>query len=149
MSGHLSSEQISKWIAGDLTPDAERHLKGCAYCTAETARMKALLTNFRSSVIEWSALQKEAKAPEHWTQPQEQRRLIGGMMRWSMAAAALAIVLIVLICKNFNDRNREAEAFKADLQLWEEVNAHVSRPVPAPMEPLMNLIAWEPETTEK
>ena len=53
------------------------------------------------------------------------------------------------ICKDSSDRRREAEALEADVRLWEEVNAQVSRSVPAPLEPLMKLVAWEPDAVEK
>ena len=149
MRAHLSSEQISRWMAGDRTPDADRHLRECARCAAETARLKTLLAEFRSSVIAWSALQKGAEAPERWTPLEHRRRFTSGVLRWKLAAAALAIAVIVPICKNSSDRRREAEAFEADVRLWEEVNAQVSRSVPAPLEPLMKLVAWEPDAVEK
>jgi hypothetical protein len=136
-------------MAGDRTPDADQHLRECAQCAAETARLKTLLTEFRYSVIAWSALQKGAEAPERWTPLEHRRRFTSGVLRWKLAAAALAIAVIVPICKNSSDRRREAEAFEADVQLWEEVNAQVSRPVPTPLEPLMKLVAWVPDAVEK
>jgi hypothetical protein len=148
MKEHLSSEQFSKRLAGEPIPGADQHLKNCAHCAAETARMKKLLTEFRTSTIAWSAHQKGAHPPEQWQISDNKRRLAGAMMTWKLAAAALVIVLIILIPKNINDRRREIEQLKADVQLWEEVNAQVSQPVPAPLKPLMQLVAWEPETGE-
>jgi predicted anti-sigma-YlaC factor YlaD len=148
MSAHLSSEQISGWMAGDCAPDVDQHLRECSQCSAETARLKGLLAEFRSSVIATSARQKGAEAPERWTPP-ERRRSFSGVLRWKLAAAALAIAVIVPICKNSSDRRRQMEAFEADIQLWEEVNAQVSRPVPTPLEPLMKLVVWEPEAVVK
>jgi len=149
MSAHLTSEQISGWIAGDRTPDASRHIRECVQCRAEADRLDALLAEFRSSVIDWSALQEGAEAPGRWTLLARRRRSTGGMLRWKLAAAALAIAVAVPICKNTSDRQRAAEAFRADARLWEEVNTHVSRPVPTPLEPLMKLVAWEPDAGEK
>jgi hypothetical protein len=149
MRVHLSSEQISRWMAGDRTPDADQHLRECARRAAETARLKTLLAEFRSSVIAWSALQKGAEAPERWTPLEHRRGFARGVLRWKLAAAALAIAIVVPICKNSSDRRRETEAFEADVQLWEEVNAQVSRSVPAPLEPLMKLVVWEPDAVEK
>ena len=149
MRAHLSAAQISRWMAGDRTTDVDRHLRECAQCAAETARLKALLAAFRSSVIAGSALQKGAEAPERWTPLEHRRRLTRGVPRWKLAAAALAIAVIVPICKNSSDRRREVEAFEADVQLWEEVNAQVSRSVPTPLEPLMKLVAWESDAVKK
>jgi hypothetical protein len=149
MSAHLSSEEISKWMACESNPDAERHLKECPQCAKEIDQLRALLGSFRFSVIEWNALQKGAKVPAYWMQTEHRRRLVGGMLRWRLVAAALIIVLAVPIWKNFSDRRHEVEAFEADVRLWEEVNDHISRPVPSPMEPLMNLVVWEPDSIEK
>ena len=38
MSGHLSSVEISEWLAGIRASDAERHLAECAVCAAELER---------------------------------------------------------------------------------------------------------------
>jgi hypothetical protein len=149
MSTHLSSEQISKWMAGDNNSDAGQHLKECPQCAAEIARMQSLLSAFRSSVIEWNTLQGNAKAPERWMPSQHRLRFAGNMMRWKLAAAMLVLILGILVWKNHNDRRREAAAFEADIRLWEEVNSHISQPVPSPMAPLMNLVAWEPDAIEK
>ncbi len=149
MSAHLSSEKISRWMAGDCTPDTNQHLRECPQCAAETARLRALLAEFRSSVIARSALEKGAEAPERWAPLEQRRRFTSGAPRWKLAAAALAIAVIVPICKNSGERRRDAAAFQADVQLWEAVNAQVSRSVPMPLEPLMKLVAWEPDAVEK
>jgi hypothetical protein len=149
MSTHLSSEQISKWMAGDNNPDADRHLKECPQCAAEIACLQSLLSAFRSSVVEWNALQRRAEAPERWMPTERRRRFAGGLQRWKLAAATLTIVLVVSIWKNHSDRRHAVEAFEADVRLWEEVNSHISQPVPSPMAPLMNLVAWEPDAIEK
>jgi hypothetical protein len=148
MKEHLSSEQISKRLAGERIPDADQHLKDCAVCAAETIRLKMLLTEFRTSAIAWSALQKGADAPEQWQVSDHKRRFTGATLTWKLAAAAIVIALIILIPKNINDRRREIEQLKADVKLWEEVNVQVSQPVPAPLKPLMQLVVWDPETVE-
>lgn len=148
MSAHLSSEQISRWMAGERAPEVERHLRECARCAAEIARLKGLLAEFRSAVVATSARQKGAEAPARW-KLLEPRRRMSSMLHWKLAAAALAIAVIVPICKNSSDRRRQMEAFEADIRLWEEVNAQVSRPVPTPLEPLMKLVVWESDAVEK
>ena len=149
MSMHLSSEQISGWIAGDRTPAAEQHLRECRQCAEETERLAALFAEFRSSAIEWSLLQKEDEAPRQWTPSKQRGGFFGRVLRWKLAAAAIAIMLVFPICKTLNDRQRGAELLKADAQLLEEISNQISRPVPASLEPLMDLIAWESDATEK
>jgi hypothetical protein len=136
-------------MAGDAAPDEVQHIRECADCAAEAARLGSLLAEFRSSVVAWSALHKGAEAPEQWKPLQQRGRVVRGALRWTMAAAALAIAVTLPICRNLNDRRREAEASRADARLWEEVNAQISRPVPSPLEPLMKLVAWEPDANQK
>jgi hypothetical protein len=148
MKEHLSSEQISKWIAGDRNPDDEQHLRECAQCSTEVARMDELLTEFRSSVVSWIARHQGAGVPNRW-QPLERRHsYAGGTLRWKLVAAALCTAIALPIGKYACDRQREAEAHRADIQLWEQVNTQISRPVPAPLEPLMKLVVWEPAASE-
>ena len=149
MSGHLSSEQISRWMAGNRTPDENQHICECRQCAAEAARLDALLAEFRSSVVAWSALQKGADAHDRWISLKQRRRVTRGVLRLTLAAAALIIAVALPLWKNTNDRRREVEAARIDAQLWEEVNVQVSRPVPTPLEPLMKLVAWEPAVTPK
>ena len=121
MNTHLSSEQISKWMAGDKNSDADRHLKECPQCATEIARLQSLLSAFRSSVIEWNTLQRSAEVPERWMPSEYRRRFAGSMLFWKLAAATLAIVLVISIWKNNSDRRHAVEALEADVQLWEEV----------------------------
>jgi hypothetical protein len=110
--------------------------------------MEALLTEFRSSVIAWSALHQSAGVPDRRLSPERRNSFAGATLRWKLAAAALAIALALPIGKYACDLQREAEAHRADIQLWDQVNTQISRPVPAPMEPLMKLMAWEPAAGE-
>ncbi|MBZ5585384.1 MAG: hypothetical protein LAQ30_24910 [Acidobacteriia bacterium] len=56
---------------------------------------------------------------------------------------ALVVVAAVLLWRNARQRRVEADAL-----LWQEIDAHVSRQVPAPLEPLMKLVAWEPVSSK-
>src|SRR5271170_4328539 len=47
---HLSSEQISEYLAGVLTPEQEVHAHECPQCGARLARLESSLSHFRSSV---------------------------------------------------------------------------------------------------
>jgi len=149
MSAHLSSEQISRWTAGDRTPEADRHLEECAQCAAEIARLENLLKEFGSSVSAWSALQKDAAAPGQWMQSESRRRFHVGMLRWKLVAAALVILFAIPLWIKHGERRSQREAMDMDEQLLEEVNASLSRSAPASLEPLMQLIACEPDTAAK
>jgi periplasmic protein TonB len=50
MNQHLSSQQISRYLVGDLTPAEEVHAHDCPQCGARLAQLETSLSHFRSSV---------------------------------------------------------------------------------------------------
>ena len=148
MSRHLSSREVSRWIIGERTPQQDQHVRQCPECGAELARMEAALGLFRSSVRHWSEGQSRAEPPAignilpargaAWAQP----------MRWALVAAALLVLAAVPVYRNVQERRRQAEIAMADALLLEQVDAEVSRAVPRPMEPLVNLVSWDFGSTD-
>jgi|WetSurSiteA1Bulk_404760.scaffolds.fasta_scaffold07220_5 hypothetical protein len=149
MSAHLSSEQISRWTAGDHAPEAYRHIQECAQCAAEVARLENLFEEFGYSVSRWSALQRGADTPGRWMRLESRRGVYSGMLRWKLVAAALVIAFAVPLWINLKEHRSQIEAMDMDARLLEEVNASISRSAPASMEPLMQLIACEPDAAAK
>jgi protein TonB len=47
---HLSPQQISQYLVGDLTPEQEVHAHDCPQCAARLAHFESSLSHFRSSV---------------------------------------------------------------------------------------------------
>ena len=141
MSGHLSAEEMAKWMAGERSVDAERHVRQCPQCGGELAGLEETLAQFRGAVRGWSdRLAPPARLGE------ASRPTIRA--RWAIAAAALGILSAIPVYRSAADRRREAERERADAALLEQVDAAVSRRVPSPMEPLTTLVAWGPEPTE-
>jgi len=129
---HLSAEEIASWLIGERSPQLERHMSECPACFAEAARMEAALAEFRGAVRDWS----EGRVCSAW-RPQTRSKTA----RWLLAAAAGLLV----ICGSyweFRARQRAAEAALADALLLEQVDAQISRAVPEPMEPLVQLVSW-------
>jgi protein TonB len=50
MNRHLTPQQISQYLVGDLTPEQEVHAHECSECGARLARLESSLSHFRSSV---------------------------------------------------------------------------------------------------
>ena len=50
MNQHLSPQQISQYLVGDLTPEQEVHAHECPQCGARLAHLESSLSHFRSSV---------------------------------------------------------------------------------------------------
>ncbi len=105
--------------------------------TLETDR---LLGAFRGSVRHWSARQPGADPPAPWRPARPRRRAV--LLRWAVAAAVLAVIVAALLWDSARRRRIEADAL-----LWQQIDAQLSRPVPASLEPLMKLVAWEPVPT--
>jgi len=61
-------------------------------------------------------------------------------LRWAIAGVVLIILLVIPVYKNAREQKRAREAME-DALLLEQVNASLSREVPAPMEPLMKFVS--------
>ena len=132
MNNHLTPEQISNWVIGERSPETQQHAGQCLECRAELDRLQDALTSFRGSVLQWAG----AQTPAFKTT----RRFRAHSLRWVLATAAVVLLAVIPIYKNRTDRQREAEAL-TDTQLMEQVNSHLSRGVPAAMEPFMELMS--------
>jgi hypothetical protein len=156
MNQHLSSRQISSWLMGERTPQAEEHVRGCEQCRAEVARAEAALGLFRDSVRGYAGqtigLYRSPSARAWQTArnddlPHKRLRLWPAGLAW--AAAILTIVAVPLYRGVHQQRAPQAEAVAADALLLEQVDAELSRTVPQPMEPLMKLVSWDAGSTEE
>jgi len=146
MNQHLSSEQISKWMSGDRTPQEEQHVRACPECSAEVVRLEATLQLFRGSVRRLSE-QQRGIAPQTLRQALPARSPTVWRLRWALAVAALLIAVAIPLYKGAKNEQRQREMAKADAALLEQIDAEVSRAVPAPMEPLISLVAWDSTNT--
>jgi hypothetical protein len=145
MIQHLSAEQISQWMMGERTPQLERHVAECDECRAELGQLETALAQFRGAVREWSG----SATPPAWRQPAAR----GPWFSWQrlvMAAAALCVLLVLPVYWSIRARERaeQAAAARADALLLERVDSAISRAVPEPMEPLVNLVTWNSSPAE-
>jgi hypothetical protein len=108
----------------------------------EPAELEDAIRWFRSSVHEWSR-----RVPLGGWEPETAvRRSIAQPKRWAVIATTIATTLVILagvpIYRNV-ERQHAAEQAWADALLLEQVDAGLSRPVPAPMEPLLGLVSGD------
>ena len=129
---HLSSKQVSDWILGEREPEVSRHVESCGKCLNEIEKLQGGLLAFRSAVHEWAeepaAVRIPARRPS-W--------------RWAVAAAAAMGLALLPMYLDVRNARREAEyaAERAkDALLLNQVNAHLARTVPQPMQQLMELM---------
>ena len=89
MSVHLSSREISQWLAGIQPEEAERHLRECPQCAGEIESLGRTLVLFRESGERWSEncqAQPKPASASGW--------MAGRLASAIAAAVVLAVVLI-------------------------------------------------------
>jgi len=143
MRSHLSSEEISRLLAGNATSEEEQHAGKCPECGRELSRARDLLLVFRHSVQQWADAHGATRVPDSEVLRNKSSVRRKGTLQWALAAAAVIILIVVPIYRNAGDRHREADT-SADTILLEQVNAHLSRTVASPMEPFMQLLSDTP-----
>jgi hypothetical protein len=143
MNEHLSPEDISRWFAGERSPDLQRHAGECEACSARLDRMESAIEEFRGSVHDWSAAQSAVAPHIVWHPPVRHR-----VRAWILAAASLLILAAGPAWWHFRQQARAAEMARADA-LLRQVDAEISRAVPRTMEPLVSLVTWGSGPTDE
>jgi hypothetical protein len=143
MNQHLTPQEISQCVCGEISGAAESHARECPACRAEIQRLSSALRQFRGAVHEWSRLEGGDGAPAGWS-PAQPRSFRLPLMRWAAAAALLALVTAAPLYRSARQRQvaaQAARAARADALLLQQVDFEISRAVPVPMEPLVTLIS--------
>jgi len=138
MTRHLSSAEISKWIAGERNRRSEDHLSECAECRGELAHFQGRLSDFRAVVRAWSQEQSAAAPLPAWRMG---RTHSSPRLRWALIAAAMVVLAAIPIYRASQPRPSSDHSLD-DTVLLEQIDDGVSRSVPAPMEPLTTLVSW-------
>jgi hypothetical protein len=141
MKRHLTEDEIGAFVAGDSASGTMDHLAECAECRRQTAELQGILLAFRESATKWATAQQPAiRVPEapQWWQPRP---------RWALAVVALALLTAIPAYRHFTTpvtpiATQELTTYdrEADTALLKQVDAEISRSVPAPMEPLLTLV---------
>jgi hypothetical protein len=139
MISHLTSEEISKALIGDVTPEQQQHVRECTECGASLQRLRETFSVFRESVHEWAG-SKQGAVPGSIDLRETAASVMMPRLRWALAGVVLIILLVIPVYKNAREQRRAREAME-DALLLEQVNASLSRNVPAPMEPLLKLVS--------
>jgi hypothetical protein len=157
MSDHLTQDQISRWIIGQSTPEEEQHGRECSECSAELGRFQDRVSSFRVAMHEWSGREVVPRL-EEFPKARSQQRAVQPSLRWALVTVMVAALIGIPVYQHMNKpapvtesvANFPAETainaeINADVLLMEEVNAHLSRPMPMPMERVMALLPSEVE----
>jgi len=148
-SQHLSSEQVSAWIAGDRPEQFAAHLQDCAECRAEISAFESVTGALRSQLQQAASSTRipafQPKGESFWG-----GRLSGS--RWALACALTAALIAIPIYQQQHKTLQQKNIPPApvlsseisDAALLQQVDAQLSRGVPGSMEPLTALV-WSPQ----
>jgi len=151
MSEHLSHDQITKWIVGQSTAEEEQHGLECPECSAALSRFRESVSTFRFAMKDWSEREIVPRLDEasggllrrHRSQPP---------LRWALVTMTAVLLMSIPVYEHMRKpatltdsvTNLQAEnavtVVNDDVRLMEEVNVHLSRPLPMPMERVMALL---------
>ena len=149
MSNHLSQDQLSMCILGRSTPEEQRHARECPECSRELARFHDPVSTFRTVMQDWSDRETVPRLADVSVFLTRARRFANPFWRW--VPAGLAIIVLTAIPVYIQQRKLQTEleeSTREDVLLMDAVNAHLSRTIPAPMEPIMALVPQQESTTQ-
>lgn len=143
MGNHLSQDELAKYIAGTPASGDVQHVTECPECSAEVERFGQTLALFRNAVRD----RIDDRVAFHPLPPAPSRRTETGISTlrsvW-VAAAAAALFIPFFISQNKPQSPGEPVSGETNpAAIMDRVNLHLSRTVPAPMEPMMSLIPSE------
>ena len=142
MNSHLSDEQFARCFVGVSTVEEEKHLLECAECTATLIGFGKRVSSFRLAIrgrIEDQVASPELSEMAFSVQPVSRRM---GKVGWLLAAAAVLVIGVIPLVTSQRPEPaiEEVEVEASPDALMNAINAHLSRTIPAPMEPMMTLL---------
>jgi anti-sigma factor RsiW len=149
MNQHLSEKEFAVAIVKGLTPQQHQHVGECSRCAAEMESFSRTVSSFRSSFRELIDAELARGLHPSVLTPQPARRPIG---LWGLAAAMIAMVVAVPAFFDNVVPSRVAGESPADTNpdaLMKSIQAHLSRTVPGPMEPMLIFVRNRELDTEQ
>ena len=143
MSNHLSQDEFEKCVLGRPGQAELDHLTGCPECRAELEQFRKALSLFRSAIHDLADDRSPLQASDVTTFVPAAT----GAPRWRWALLAAGCVALIIFTIFISDKRPPVPAEQPSAEspeaIMERLNRHLSRTVPAPMEPVMSLIPSE------
>jgi hypothetical protein len=142
MNGHLTEEQISRWIAGNSGAEVDSHVRECAQCNAKLSSFGIAMSAFRDSANRFANQQYSGRVLDAGSLHRAFRQSRMRSWRWLAVAAAGVIAAAVPVYKRSIQSTPEpvaVEESQVDAQLLERVNAHLSQTAPVSFQPLSEM----------
>jgi hypothetical protein len=140
MSKHLTEDQIARCFAGQYTIDERQHIQQCAACGAQLDRLASSISLFRNAVRDHIDARVALHAPAIVFEDQHP---VPATPVWKWAMVTVVAVLLVGLPFFITRPQQFVENASAPADpdiLMREINVHLSRTMPAPMEPILTLI---------
>jgi hypothetical protein len=140
MSKHLTEDQIARCFAGQYTIDERQHIQQCAACGAQLDRLASSISLFRNAVRDRIDARVALHAPAIVFEDQPP---VPATPIWKWAMVTVVAVLLVALPFFITRPQQFVENASAPADpdiLMREINVHLSRTMPAPMEPILTLI---------
>lgn len=137
MNRHLTSEQMSEWLAGEYSSEVEQHLADCAACAAEVTLFKTTLKLFRQSAHNWA---DQNCAPARATLRHIERAPYRSAFR---AFCLVGAVLFVCFFADTMHREISIRTLNSESALLQRVNSQIAQDVPSSFAPLDSLVSFE------
>jgi len=144
MSDHLSQDQFVKCAIGQSSRVELEHLHECRKCNAELDRFVNTLSLFGKAVRH----RVDDRVARHPLRITPMRPAAPRIPIWSWAVVTTAFVVLatfpLFMTEYVPKQAGQHAATEANPdEIMERVNRHLSRVIPAPMEPMMSLIPEE------
>jgi hypothetical protein len=139
MNKHLSEDQFAKCAAAPPDTEERQHLAECQECRAETERFHDALSSFRNAIRHRIDSRLESRPFLTTTKPVK----AGTRLRWALLAAAAVFLVAVPFFRNESTSPQTSGQISSEPDaeaVMKRVHLHLSRTMPAPMEPMLSLI---------
>jgi len=144
MSNHLSPDQFARCAAGSAAKAELQHVSECPECSAELEGFGTTLSLFRKAVRR----RIDDRVVRHALEITPQAYIEAGVSKWRWAMVATAVIALFVPYFMHENQPRQ-ETFEQGIgetnpdAVMNRVSRHLSRTVPAPMEPILSLIPGE------
>ena len=142
MKNHLSEQQFAQCVVAGATGKVRQHLSQCADCSAQLVAFAQTVSSVRES-IRATVDARVAATPDAVVTapvPVQNKRLPA--LQWARLALTAVVVLALGSAPLFLTIHETSEQVSAEA-LMDSIDAHLSRTVPSPMEPIMSLVPSE------
>jgi len=149
MNQHLSEKEFAVAIVKGLTPQQHQHVGECSRCAEEMESFNRTMSSFRGSFREFVDAQLASGVDLSASSPEAAHRPLG---LWGLAAAMIAMVIAVPVFYDNVAPHHVASESSADANpdaLMKSIQAHLSRTVPGPMEPMLIFVRNRELDSEK